>query len=102
MKQIEINGTKYNVKNTIRSLFIFEQITKKSFKIETVLDNYVFFYSMILANNKDCTLTWDEFVDCVDNDPNILIKLTEMLNDEQQKNELFADGDENGSDEKKS
>ena len=30
-----------------------EQITGKPFEIKTLLDNYLFFYCMILANNKD-------------------------------------------------
>ena len=59
MEKIEINGKEYNLKYTVRALFLWEQITKKSFKIETLLDNYVFFYCLILANNKDNTLEWD-------------------------------------------
>ena len=53
MKQITINGKNYNIKYSLRALFIFEQITNKSFEIKTLLDNYIFFYSMILASNKD-------------------------------------------------
>ena len=102
MKTIRINNKDYKLRNSIRCLFIFEQITKKAFKIETLLDNYIFFYSMILANNKDCSLKWDEFIDAIDNDPNIFLEMSEIITEEQKKNELFADGDEKGGDEKKS
>ena len=35
---ITIKGNEYNVKYTIRSMFIFEKITKKQFKIESIMD----------------------------------------------------------------
>jgi hypothetical protein len=69
--EITINGKKYKVKYTIRALFIFERITNKAFKIETLLDNYLFFYSMILANNKENVLDWEEFLDALDSDKDL-------------------------------
>ena len=100
MKQIEINGQNYNLKYTIRSLFIYEQITKKPFKVESLLDNYVFFYSMILANNPDTHLEWDEFIDALDADPNLIERMNEVLTENQKKGNLF-DGEEKEGDEKK-
>ena len=102
MEKITINGKKYNLKYTIRALFIFEQITKKSFKVESMLDNYIFFYSMILANNKDKVLEWDEFIDAMDNDPQLLDKMNQVLANNQKKNELFDEGEKDGGEEKKS
>ena len=71
MSPITINNTEYKVKYTIRALFIFEQITGKAFEIKTLLDNYIFFYSMILANNPDNILDWNVFIDALDSDPSI-------------------------------
>ena len=71
MNTITINNTEYKVKYTIRALFIFEQITGKAFEIKTLLDNYIFFYSMILANNPDNILDWNIFIDALDSDPSI-------------------------------
>ena len=71
MNTITINNTEYKVKYTIRALFIFEQITGKAFEIRTLLDNYIFFYSMILANNPDNILDWNVFIDALDSDPSI-------------------------------
>lgn len=94
MKEIEINGKNYKLKYTIRSLFIFEQITKKPFKIETLLDNYLFFYSMILANNPDNVLDWDTFINSMDEDPELFKRMSEIIAIQQKKNELFEDDDE--------
>lgn len=96
MKTIKINGVDYNIKYTIRALFIFEQITGKSFQLNSLLDNYVFFYSMILANNKDNPLNWDDFINAIDEDPTLFAKMSDILNEEQSKNDVFnkEDGDD--------
>ena len=102
MKTININGKDYKVKYTIRALFIFEQITGKAFKLETMLDSYIFYYSMILANNKDQVLQWDEFLDALDETPKLLQDMEKVMKEEDGKNSLFNDGEEsNNSTEKK-
>lgn len=102
MKTISINGKDYKVKYTIRALFIFEQITGKAFKLETMLDSYIFYYSMILANNKDQVLQWDEFLDALDENPKLLQDMEKVMKEEDGKNSLFNDNKEdNNSTQKK-
>lgn len=98
---ITINKKEYKIKYTIRALFIFEQITKKAFAISTLLDNYVFFYSLLLANNDD-VLDWDEFIDALDNDPNLLQELTKIVAQQQKNDKLFGDDAEATDNQKKS
>ncbi len=101
MKQITINGKNYNIKYSLRALFIFEQITNKSFEIKTLLDNYIFFYSMILASNKDKEpLDWDEFIDALDNNPNLMTDMNEVVENQQKVDKLISQGD--GDEQKKS
>lgn len=103
MKTIKINGKNYKIKYSIRALFIFEQITGKAFKIDTLLDNYIFFYSMILANNKDGdVLQWDDFLDAIDNDPKLFQKMADIVEQTEKKNELFNKEESEGNGEKKS
>ena len=94
MKSITINKKKYKVKYTIRALFIFEQITGKPFKIETLLDNYIFFYAMILANNQDKILDWNEYLDAIDANPNLFKEMNDIVSEEQKKNDLFDKSNE--------
>lgn len=101
MKQITINGKNYNIKYSLRALFIFEQITNKSFEIKTLLDNYIFFYSMILASNKDKEpLDWDEFIDALDNNPNLMTDMNEVVENQQKVDKLISQSD--GEEQKKS
>ena len=98
--KITINNNLYKLKYTITALFIFEQITGRAFEIKTTMDNYLFFYSMLLANNPDNLLDWDEFIDAMDNDSTLITQLNQVISDSTKKNELFNEVSENG--EKKS
>ena len=77
--EITIKEQTYKVKYSIRSLFIFEQLSGKSFTLETLLDQYIFFYSMILANNPECTLTFDQFIDECDEDFTLVTSLQKYI-----------------------
>ena len=97
---ITINNKDYKVKYTLRALFIFEQITKKTFEVKTLLDNYVFFYSLILANNPDNILEWNDFIDALDNDPNIFKQINDLVNSSMKIEDLIG-GDETDKDSQK-
>lgn len=102
MKKLTINNKEYNIKYSLRGLFIFEQITGKAFKIETLLDNYIFFYSLILANNKDNPLDWDEFIDALDSNPALMDEINKVLLENDQKSKIFEDTEaEEAGDKKK-
>ena len=94
---ITIYNKDYKVKYTLRALFIFEQITKKTFEVKTLLDNYVFFYSLILANNPDNILEWNDFIDAMDNDPNIFKQINDLVNSSMKIEDLIG-GDETDKD----
>ena len=96
---IKINNQEYKIKQTIKALFLFEEITGKQFEIKTTLDNYLYFYCLLLANHSDF-MDWDSFIECLDNDPTILIQITQMLN-QQQKIEKLLDTNETDADGKK-
>lgn len=96
MKTIKINDKEYKVKYTIRALFYWEQITGKPFAINTLLDNYLFFYCMILANNPDDVLEWDQFLNAIDNDPTLFTQINSTVEDSQKKDELFNNEETTG------
>lgn len=96
MKTIKINDKEYKVKYTIRALFYWEQITGKPFAINTLLDNYLFFYCMILANNPDDVLEWDQFLNAIDNDPTLFSQINSTVEDGQKKDELFNNEETTG------
>ena len=99
---VVINGKEYAVKYTIRALFLFEQITGKPFKIETLLDNYIFFYSMLLASNKENVLQWDDFIDALDADRTLFQRLNDIVAEQEKARQIFEDSTPDPDGEKKS
>lgn len=89
MYKVNINGTDYELKYTIRALFLWEQITGRSFEIKNTLDNYLFYYCLILASNKDKEpLDWNDFIAAVDENPRLMNTLVDLMKGVEKKNSL--------------
>ena len=99
--EITIKEQTYKVKYSIRSLFIFEQLSGKSFTLETLLDQYIFFYSMILANNPECTLTFDQFIDECDEDFTLVTNLQKYITEVFAKQAQLVKADDDSKKKKK-
>ena len=97
---ITIKGKQYKVKYTIRALFIYEQITSKPFNIVTLFDNYLFFYCLILANNPNDVLDFDDYLDAIDSDKDLYSQLTKVV-ESYQKYDTLLSGEDEGDDKKK-
>jgi len=97
---IKINNQNYNLKQTIRAMFLFEEITGRNFEINTTLDNYLYFYCLLLANNSDF-MDWDSFIEALDNDPRIIFEITKELQKQQSLEKLLNNGEETQDGKKK-
>lgn len=102
MQTIKIKGEEYKFKYTIRAIFMWENIMNKTFSPISLMDNYVFFYCMILANNQDKVLEWNDFLDALDEDPLLIKTLTDAVNQQQILQRMQAENDTNDGGEKKS
>ena len=98
---ITINGKQYKFKRTMRALFLFEELTGKPFEIKSLFDNYLFFYCVILANNPDNVLDFDEYIDALDNDPDIYTQLMELLEQSQRVEKMAAPIADDGTEKKR-
>ena len=85
MNTILINGKEYPIKYGIRSMLIQEQITQKPFSLDNMNEQLVFLYSCLLAANNELTMTYEEFLDAVDEDMSIIIRFGEYLAEQQKK-----------------
>lgn len=101
MKTVNINGKDYQIKQTVRALFLWEQIAGKQFEINTTLDNYLYYFCLILANNKDCELDWDAFLDAIDDDPTIIVEMTKALADLAKLEKMFESNETDADGKKK-
>ena len=94
---ITIKDKEYKLKYTLRALFIFEQATGKAFKLETLTDQYLLFYCMLAANNESMSLTFEDFIDALDEDPTIMIEFLKYLKFELDKQNAFSNKSESTS-----
>lgn len=90
--KIQIKNTEVELKNKMRSLLIYEQITNKPFNPTTVTDMILYFYSVILACSPDIDLTFNELMDIVDDNPSVYEQFNEWLLSESNKNSILNDG----------
>lgn len=79
MKKITINNTQYLLKYTIRALFVFENIAGHSYMPGKLIDDYLLFYSMLLANNESFSMPFDEFIAQCDNDYSLFDEFKALL-----------------------
>lgn len=83
---ININNKQYTLKLTLRALILFEKVAGTSFKFDTLSDQILYLYCLILANNEDVDISLDDLIEAMDNDPTILLKYFEFLTKENTRN----------------
>lgn len=96
--KINIKGKEVELKYSIRSLFLFENIMNKSFSLDNTQDTVVYFYCVLMASDKTLALTFEEYLDLLDENPNIIADFAQWLMDVNNINklseeELKADGE---------
>lgn len=69
----------YELKYSFRALMIYENITQKSFKPESLTDMITLFYSVLLSTAKTEPIQFDEFVDYLDENPELLSEFSNWL-----------------------
>lgn len=84
---IKIKGTDYNFKINIRGMMIFEEVRKKTFELTNLTDTYVYMYCILTACNDNFVMTFDEFLDELDENPTLVLQMTNIIfSDKEKKN----------------
>ena len=85
MNTILINVKEYPIKYGIRAMLISEQMTQKPFSLDNMNEQLVFLYACLLAADNELTMTYEEFLDAVDEDMSIIIRFGQYLAEQQKK-----------------
>ena len=98
--EIQIKSKTIQLRYTTRAIVLWEQLEKRMFSLQTLTDQYMFFFCTILACNKDedFRLTVEEFFDILDEKPELYKKFAELLQDEAIIRNIFSDGEEEKGD----
>ena len=76
---ITINGTDYTVKPGMKAIIIFEKITDEAFHLKTTTDILTYFFASILAGTPDSKLGFDELLDAIDSQPELMKQLSDLI-----------------------
>ena len=80
MKTISLNGKEFILKYTLRAFFVFESISGYPFQFGKLLDEYILFYSFLIASNKDSfNMEFNEFVELCENDLTLFEQFKEFI-----------------------
>ena len=91
MKKVTIQGTEYVLAYNLRALFVYEEMAGKPYMGEKTIDNYLLMFAMLMANNKDFSLTFDEFVDACDADLGLFHAFVEVMDEQGKRASAFLE-----------
>lgn len=63
---ININNTEIQLKYSYRAFIIYETIADESFNGKGLKELITMYYAVVMASNKDISITFDDFVDWLD------------------------------------
>lgn len=76
---ITINNKEINLKKTFRSVIAYEQATKGTFNPTTISETIMYFYCVIIASDTELEITYDDFLNWLDDNPTALKEFTQWL-----------------------
>lgn len=77
--KVEIENREIELRYTFRAYMIFEQITEHSFTGSNLSDFITFFYSVLMASDRELAIDFDNFIEWLDDNPDKLNEFTEWM-----------------------
>lgn len=82
--KIKINDKEIELKQTIRSLLMYENIKGESYVPKSLNDILLYIYCVVISSAKDYSLDYDAFIDWVDEHPEELEKVVKFIQQTQE------------------
>ena len=77
--EITIKDKTITLKKTFRSLIAYESATGKAFNPKTITETIMYFYCVIVSSDLNLELTYDDFMDWLDDNPEALQGFTAWI-----------------------
>ena len=94
--KVTIKNKEIELRYSFRSMMIYEKITGTSFNPKGVTEIMIYFYSSILASDKKIDLSFEEFMNWIDENPNALNDFTMWITSTLTKNSVLNESDGSG------
>jgi len=89
--KLNIKDKEIELKYSIRALLMYENMTDKTFSTSTLLtDMVVFMYCVVISSSKDYSLSFDDFIDFLDENPDAIQEFAEWLKNNVNSNNNFT------------
>lgn len=85
MRTVTIKGVEYNLRYTLRALFIYEELKGEPYSGDKAINSYILLFTMLIANNKDFSLNFEDIIDACDSDPSIFQEFVSVLEEENER-----------------
>lgn len=85
-----VQDKEINIKYSFKGFMAYEQITGESFKPQGLSEIITLFYSMVMTSNNNLTITFDEFIDWLDENPEKLSEFSIFLAENVKRQEELA------------
>ena len=76
---ININDKEITLKYSLRAMMMYENVTNKTLNPSGITEVVTFFYCVVLASSKDYSLSFEDFMDWLDENPDTLKEFGEWL-----------------------
>lgn len=96
--KITINNKEIELKVGMRAFMLFEQMAEKTYAPETLTDMLMFYYAVVYSSDKSKSITWDMFIDWIDENNDSINEFNEFINQYNERNNK-VEKDETISDE---
>lgn len=95
---ISIDYREITLRHTFRSHLIYENVTGHSFAPKGITDIVTFMYCSLMAADAELAITFDKFVDWLDEHPDTLTQFAAWLAENNTRNaEISAKSEETGT-----
>ena len=88
--KITIKNKEITLKKGFRSLIMFEKAKGGQFESKTLSDLILYFYCVVVSSDLSLDLTFDEFIEWLDENQQELLNFSNMIIREGEKDKLTA------------
>lgn len=94
--KVTIKEKEITLKSSFRALIAYEQITNHAFNPSTITDMILYFYCVIISSKEfdDEPMTFEEFIDYLDEHQDLLNTFTTWLTESSKQNQIFEGKEE--------
>ena len=93
--KVTIKDKEITLKQSFRALIAYEQITNETLNPSTITDMILYFYCVIISSKEfDEPMTFEEFMDYLDEHQELLTDFTTWLTESSKQNQIFEDKEE--------